>query len=151
MQLSGWSREADFPAWNRYAAVNYEFIDIHMDDEAGRRAGFEAAIGMGNLTLAYLHNAIQRWFGDSSDLRSFRVRFIGPVVRGRTISVSGRVVGLDDQEHLGVDLELQAVDNLGNQVAEGGARVVLEPILLTSDGATSSTATTDMDEAKETA
>lgn len=124
-QLGDWRRSADFPSWNRYAAVNYEFIDIHMDDEAGRRAGFDAAIGMGNLTLAYLHNAIENWFGPRGDLRSFRVRFIGPVVRGRQISVQGRVVRLDGEEEVTVDLDLEAVDDLGNQLATGSAQLVV--------------------------
>ena len=40
--------------WNRYAAVNDEFVDIHMSDEAARSAGLPGAIGMGNLRIGYL-------------------------------------------------------------------------------------------------
>ena len=36
--LPPWSRKTDFMNWNRYAAVNDEFVYIHMDDEAGRAA-----------------------------------------------------------------------------------------------------------------
>ena len=32
-----------------------EFVPIHMDDDAGRRAGNPGAFGMGNLQIAYLH------------------------------------------------------------------------------------------------
>ena len=35
--MPAWSRKTDFMNWNRYAAVNDEFIPIHMDDEAGAR------------------------------------------------------------------------------------------------------------------
>ena len=35
-ELAPFVREAGFPAWNRYAAVNDEFIPIHMDDAAGQ-------------------------------------------------------------------------------------------------------------------
>ena len=50
--------------WNRYAAVNDEFVDIHMDDDAGRDAGYPGAFGMGNLQWSYLHNLIRAWVGD---------------------------------------------------------------------------------------
>ncbi len=39
--------ETDFMNWNRYAAVNDEFVYIHMDDEAGKAAGQGAAFGIG--------------------------------------------------------------------------------------------------------
>ena len=38
-EIPTFEREAGFHAWNRYAAVNEEFVPIHMDDDAGRRAG----------------------------------------------------------------------------------------------------------------
>ena len=48
--LPGWSRQTDFMSWNRYAAVNDEFVYMHMDDEAGRKAlNEQGAFGMGNL------------------------------------------------------------------------------------------------------
>jgi len=54
-----WLRQLD-----RYAAVNDEFVPIHMDDEAGRAAGMDGAFGMGNLQWAYLHNVVRDWLGD---------------------------------------------------------------------------------------
>ena len=69
-QLPEWARKTDFMNWNRYAAVNDEFIPIHMDDEAGRAALNEAgAFGMGNLRYAYLVNALQAWVGDEAEVR----------------------------------------------------------------------------------
>ena len=35
-EVPAFSRETDFMNWNRYAAVNEEFVYVHMDDEAGR-------------------------------------------------------------------------------------------------------------------
>ena len=40
--LPEWSRKTSFMEWNRYAAVNEEFVPFHMDDVAGRAAGNEA-------------------------------------------------------------------------------------------------------------
>ena len=66
-QLPKWSRKTSFAEWNRYAAVNEEFVPFHMDDEAGRRAGNEqGAFGMGNLRYAYIVNALHAWIGDEA-------------------------------------------------------------------------------------
>src|SRR3982074_2763417 len=80
-------RTADFHAWNRYAAVNDEFIDIHMDDEAGQAAGYPTAFGMGNLTWAYFHVALHRWLGDESRVVSLSTQFRSAVTRGTQVVV----------------------------------------------------------------
>ncbi len=36
MEIPEFQRATGLHNWNRYAAVNYEFVDIHMDDEAGQ-------------------------------------------------------------------------------------------------------------------
>ena len=38
-EIPEFQRATGLHNWNRYAAVNYEFVDIHMDDEAGQAAG----------------------------------------------------------------------------------------------------------------
>ena len=69
-QIPHWSRTTSFAEWNRYAAVNEEFVPFHMDDEAGRRAGNEGgAFGMGNLRYAYIVNALRDWVGDEGVIR----------------------------------------------------------------------------------
>ena len=65
-----WSRETDFMNWNRYAAVNDEFVFIHMDDEAGKAAlNEQGAFGMGNLRYTYMLNALRDWLGDEAEGR----------------------------------------------------------------------------------
>jgi acyl dehydratase len=77
-----WSRKTDFMHWNRYAAVNDEFVYIHMDDVAGRRAlNEQGAFGMGNLRFAYLHNMLREWAGDE-----VQVRYHGQADRERRAS-----------------------------------------------------------------
>jgi acyl dehydratase len=61
--------------WNRFAAVNDEFIPMHMDDEAGRASGQAGAFGMGNLRWSYLLNALRDWAGDEADVRELSVQF----------------------------------------------------------------------------
>ena len=52
--LPVFERTTDFPEWNRYAAVNDEFIDVHMSADAARAAGQPDVFGMGNLRVGYL-------------------------------------------------------------------------------------------------
>lgn len=68
-------RKTDFMNWNRYAAVNDEFIYVHMDDEAGRAAGRAAAFGMGNLRWSYVFNAIRAWLGEEAEILEVGIQF----------------------------------------------------------------------------
>lgn len=61
-------RTTGLASWNRYAAVNDEFIDIHMDRDAAKAAGLPDVIGMGNLRIAYLHNLLHGWLNGYGEL-----------------------------------------------------------------------------------
>jgi acyl dehydratase len=74
-EVPSFERKTDFMHWNRYAAVNDEFLYIHMDDEAGKAAGQGAAFGMGNLRWAYLLNALRDWAGDEAEIRELSLQF----------------------------------------------------------------------------
>lgn len=72
--------------WNRYAAVNDEFIPLHMDDDAAKAAGMPGVFGMGNLRIAYLHNLLADWLGDDGDIVDFRCEFRGLNLKGDTLT-----------------------------------------------------------------
>jgi acyl dehydratase len=76
-ELPTFIRKTDFDNWNRFAAVNDEFISIHMDDELARAMGQPGAIGMGNLRWAYLLNALRDWAGDEAEILEVGVQFRG--------------------------------------------------------------------------
>src|SRR5450432_2512293 len=105
-------RTTGFHNWNRFAAVNDEFVPIHMDDEAGRAQGFPGAFGMGNLMWAYLHNLVRDWMGDDGRIVSMSCSFRSPNNRGMTVEARGSVTGVREEggETL-VDLELAVVDH----------------------------------------
>ena len=67
-ELPVFVRTTGFHNWNRYAAVNDEFVPIHMDDEAGRASGQAGAFGMGNLRWSYLLNALRDTYRDDSPI-----------------------------------------------------------------------------------
>jgi len=120
-------RYAGLEAWNRYAAVNDEFVGIHMDDEAGRAAGYPGAIGMGNLVWAWLHAMIEDWLGDRGRLDHLECRFKAPAFKGDEITCSGVVTGHGSREDgSGVlDLDLRVEKRSGEQLVTAKATVVL--------------------------
>ena len=110
-----WSRVAGMEHWNRFAAVNDEFVPMHMDDEAGRRAGNAAgAFGMGNLRYAYLLNAIRAWLGDDVQVRSLECQFRAINQRGDTLTVRGAVAAMDrSEEECVLQLDMDVVNQDG--------------------------------------
>ena len=122
------TRDSGFEYWNRYAAVNDEFIPIHMDDESGRAAGYPTAFGMGNLTWAYLHVALHEWFGEQARVAAAGVQYRSAVTRGKRVVVTGTVTAVrpgPDGAGTEVDLALRAEDQDGALLAPGTATVVL--------------------------
>ena len=91
--LPGFERKTGLDNWNRYAAVNDEFVPFHMDDEAGRRAGNQqGAFGMGNLRYAYLANALRDWIGEAAEIREIGCQYRAINQKNDTLTVVGQVV-----------------------------------------------------------
>ena len=111
-ELPVFTRATGFPVWNRFAAVNDEFVPIHMDDEAGRAQGFAGAFGMGNLMWAYLHDLVRDWMGDDGRIVTMSCSFRAPNNRGMTVEARGTVTAVREEggETL-VDLDLAVVDH----------------------------------------
>jgi acyl dehydratase len=125
-ELPTFERRSSFHAWNRYAAVNEEFVPIHMDDEAGRRAGNPGAFGMGNLQVAYLHAMLRQWIGDDGRIVSVACQMRAPNLRDHANIAGGRVMAVrhEDGETL-VDLEVWTRTEEGTVLAPGTATVAL--------------------------
>ncbi len=108
--------------WNRYAAVNDEFIDIHMDDESARAVGMPGVFGMGNLRIAYLHNMLRDWIGDAGDIAEFRCEFRGANLKGDILTGHGTVTEVDGRL---VSLDLGVTNQDGVETTPATATVVL--------------------------
>jgi acyl dehydratase len=120
------TRETGFHNWNRYAAVNDEFVPIHMDDEAGRAAGYPTAFGMGNLQWSYLHNMLRGWLGDQGRITRVGVQFRSPNTKNMTVTAHGVITAVrDGSAGREIDLEVWTEDGQGNKLAPGTATVVL--------------------------
>jgi acyl dehydratase len=117
-------RETGFHNWNRFAAVQYEFVPIHMDDEAGQAAGYPTAFGMGNLQWSYLHNLLRGWIGEEGRIVSVSCQFRAPNIKGQTVTAKGTVTAVREEggERF-VDLEVWTEEQSGQQLAPGSATV----------------------------
>lgn len=126
-EIPAWSRKTDFMSWNRYAAVNDEFVYIHMDDEAGRAALNErGAFGMGNLRYTYMLDALRDWIGDEADIREVGVQFRAINQKNDVLTVTGKITDkrVEDGEHR-VYLDMNVVNQDGQPTCPGHAVVVL--------------------------
>jgi acyl dehydratase len=120
-------RTTGLPAWNRYAAVNDEFVPIHMDDEAGKAAGMSGAFGMGNLQWAYLHNVIRDWLGDRGRILCLECKFRAVNTKGQTVLSRARVCAVEQREDgLHVDFEVWNEDEDGGVLAPGRCTALID-------------------------
>ena len=134
-EIEPFVRYTDLGNWNRFAAVNDEFVPIHMDDEAGRAAGHPGAFGMGQLQIAYLHNLLRQWIGPDGTILAFSCQFRAINTKGQTLTARGRVVAVevppppenatDDDAGIVVQLEVWTEDQHGTRLAPGTAKVAL--------------------------
>ena len=125
-EIPAFERKTDFMNWNRYAAVNDEFVFVHMDDDVGKAAGQGAAFGMGNLRWAYVINALQDWIGDEAEIRELSMQFRAINHKHDVLTTHGVVStkSVEDGEHL-VTLDINVINQDGAATAPGTAVVVL--------------------------
>jgi acyl dehydratase len=125
-EIPPFSRKTGFEVWNRFAAVNYEFVPMHMDDEAARAAGHPGAIGMGRLQWSYLHNALEQWLGEHGRVIRVGAQFRSLNLKGMTLTAKGKVTAIrtENDETL-VDLDVWVEGDDGKVLAPGTATVAL--------------------------
>lgn len=119
-------REGTLHHWNRYAAVNDEFADHHMDDESGRHEGFAAAFIMGPLEHDYVHAMLRSAIGEEGRIVRVDVKLRNPLLRGRTLTAGGEVTAVrrEGDEHI-VDLDVWEHDDQGLRLTYGSATVAI--------------------------
>ena len=125
--IPSFTRQTDFMHWNRYAAVNDEFVYIHMDDEAGKSAANEqGAFGMGNLRYAYLLNMLREWAGDEAEIRELGVQFRAINQKNDVLTCVGSVTEKTVEDGQGlVRLDTNVINQDGVATCPGHAVVAL--------------------------
>ncbi|MCU4182900.1 hypothetical protein K6U06_00875 [Acidiferrimicrobium sp. IK] len=124
--LPSFSRATGLDNWNRFAAVNDEFVPIHMDDAAGQAAGYPTAFGMGNLQWSYLHNLLRQWVGDAGRIESLACQFRSPNLKDQTVTAKGTVTEVHPRpDGWSVHLEVWTEDQTGARLCPATAVVTL--------------------------
>jgi len=123
--LPSFSRQTSLENWNRFAAVNDEFIAVHMDDDAGRRAGNPSgAFGMGNLRLSYVMNMLRNWCEGRGEVRAIELRYRELNQKGDVLTAVGFVTAVAEHEdEIRVELSVDVVNQHGTSTAPGKATV----------------------------
>lgn len=103
----------------RFAGASGDFNPLHYDDSIGKKAGTGGVIAHGMLVMGMVGEAVNRWVPRKS-LKKLSVRFKGMTYPGDVITISSKIVGVDQRE-TGVYLkcEVTAADQAG-KVKIGG-------------------------------
>lgn len=99
-----------------YAAASGDFNPIHIDHDAGTRAGLGGPILQGLCTLGWAVEAFINYLGDPGRVSRVKVRFSKPVALEDTITFTGTVVKVDGGT---VSAELSAKNQKGEAVLKG--------------------------------
>ena len=117
-----------FAHWNRYAAVNDEFIDVHMEREAALAAGQSDVFGMGNLRIAYAHNALHRWLAGTGDIAEFGCQFRALNMKGDALRTRAVIEGTETRDGNPLaTVELDVINQRGESTMPGSATVLFFP------------------------
>ncbi len=125
-EIPTFERKTDIMHWNRYAAVNDEFVYIHMDADYAKSIGQPDVFGMGNLRLAYLHNLLRNWIGESGDIKRVGCQYRALNFREDVLTSRGRITRkyIEDDHHL-VNLDVWVENQAGENTCPGSATVCL--------------------------
>jgi 3-hydroxybutyryl-CoA dehydratase len=110
-------RHADAYRALYYGAAGGDFNPIHVDHEAGRRAGLGGAILQGLCTMSWMVESAVKFAGDPTRVVRTRTRFSRPVKLGDTVTFRGRVTRLEGDV---ATTEIAATNQHGDEVLKGG-------------------------------
>ena len=127
----------ELPAWDvpavsaekmkTMAALLADPSPIHFDVVTLRALGMgDRPVNQGPLNMGYVMNAVTGWAGGPDRLRRLRVRFLGTVLAGQALLVTGAVTAVREQDGKTLadcDVALSVVG--GEAVVSGSATVAL--------------------------
>ncbi len=109
------------------AALLADPSPIHFDDATLQALGMgDRPVNQGPLNMGYVMNAVTDWAGGTERLRVLRVRFLGNVLAGQRLRVTGTVTAVHEQDGVrSADCDVVLTVVGGDAVVSGSATVVL--------------------------
>jgi len=101
-----------------YAAVSGDYNPIHIDPEAGRRAGRDGVILHGLCTFSWLAEACAGYFDHPRRVAKLEARFARPVAVGDTVRFEGRCERVEGRR---VRVLVTVVNQHGEEVLKNAA------------------------------
>ena len=110
---------------NRYAEASKDFNPIHIDPDFAGKTPLGGTIAHGMLVLAYISQLMTEAFGNNwLTGGKMGVRFKSPARPGDTLTVSGKIDGIDRQDGAAVvTCQVQCCNQKGEIIINGDARV----------------------------
>jgi len=125
-EIEAFVRTTDLAHWNRYAAVNDEFIPIHMDPADAQAVGQPDVFGMGNLRLAYLHNVLYDWLAGRGAIVELSCQFRGFNFKGDRLAAKGTVTAKEERDGAKLALlEIGVFNQRDENTTPGSATLLL--------------------------
>ena len=121
--LTPFVRKTELLNFNRFAAVNDEFVAVHMDEQAAIANGFPRLYGMGALRTALLHVMLREWAGDAAFLVRVAIQHRGINYRDDVLTFTGSVTAKSTSDRGTVDVAVEARTDGGELSAKGSATV----------------------------
>lgn len=118
----------------KYAGASGDFYEVHYDKDFAVEIGLPGLIVHGALKNAYLAQVVTGWMGPEGVLRKLSVRYRGTDVPNDTLTCSGRVTRVYEQDGARhgarhgvrlVDCALTLENGQGEQTTTGTATVQL--------------------------
>jgi acyl dehydratase len=106
-----------------YAEASGDVNPIHVNEEFARMVGLPGTIAHGMLNMAILTEAVSRWAGGADRVASIRCRFSKPLLPGDTITCTGKVVEVDEDNGIAT-LDVGATSDRGDSVLTNGRATV---------------------------
>ena len=112
-----------------FAALSGDHNPVHLDESFAARTRFKARIGHGILTASLISTVIGMYLpGPGAVYLGQEVKFLKPVFIGDTITASASVVAINEEKQI-LTLKTECVNQNGDRVLTGEARVLYEPVL----------------------
>lgn len=109
------------------AALLADPSPIHFDVATLQALGMgDRPVNQGPLNMGYVMNAVTGWAGGTDRLRALRVRFLGTVLAGQAVRVTGTVTAVREQDGVMLaDCDVILSITGGDVVVSGSATVAL--------------------------